>query len=64
MICIECEMKNKGMISGQAFTEYTCKICGHIDVHHNTAVPSYCLECSKKYNICEYCGKEIHGKKK
>ncbi|NPE32079.1 hypothetical protein HNV12_29790 [Methanococcoides sp. SA1] len=38
-------------ISGQAFTEYTCRFCGESDLWVNTAVLKLCIECSIKMVI-------------
>ena len=46
-------------VAGQAFTEYTCKLCGQKYVHHTTAVPQVCDNCSKKFHVCTDCGKSI-----
>lgn len=52
------------MLAGQGFTPFICSKCGKETYHPNTGTPKFCDECSKQYNICEYCGEEIHGKKK
>jgi len=43
--------------AGQAFTGYTCKICGYEGDHPNTAVPTICSECAKITGRCSNCGK-------
>lgn len=57
MECIKCMMDKS--VSGQAFTKFVCEKCGKEDWHHNTAVPRFCSECSRKYNICEKCGENL-----
>ena len=59
MICKECEHESRNMFCGQAFTDWKCIKCGKTFMHHNTATPKVCKECSEKYNLCENCGKEI-----
>lgn len=56
--CIECQEKGP-FVAGQAFTEYTCTICGKKKVWHNTAVPKVCDECAQKFGLCQTCGKKI-----
>lgn len=55
-ICKKCEFKEKGMLSGQGFRDFTCVLCGKTDTWCNTNVPRFCYECSKKLNICQRCG--------
>jgi hypothetical protein len=43
--------------TGQAFTRYTCKMCGKEDMHHNTGVPMLCANCADKNVLCAQCGK-------
>lgn len=59
MECIACQMANKGLIGGQAFTEFTCERCGQISYHHNTNIPKYCYTCSSSEYICNRCGKDL-----
>ena len=59
MECIACQMANKGLIGGQAFTKFTCEKCGQIAYHHNTNVPKYCYTCSSTEYICDRCGKDL-----
>ena len=54
MECKKCKM-DKGL-AGQGFTPFICEKCGKRTYHHNTNIPKFCDECSKKYNICEKCG--------
>lgn len=46
----------KTTIAGSAFTDYKCEICQNTYSHPNTAVPSYCINCSKDQDICKNCG--------
>lgn len=60
MICSKCKIEMQyGCACGQGFTEWKCEKCGKIYIHHNTNTPKVCENCSKKYNICEKCGKNI-----
>ena len=59
MECVNCLIENKGLIGGQAFTEFKCQKCGQLSYHHNTNVPKYCYNCSSTEYICERCGKDL-----
>ena len=59
MECVACQMANKGLIGGQAFTKFKCERCGQISYHHNTNVPKYCYTCSSSEYICARCGKDL-----
>ena len=63
-ICKECYWKQKGMLSGQGFTKYTCALCGNEYEWCNTDVPKICEECSKKMNICQRCLEPLDDKEK
>ena len=52
-------MKEKGMLAGQGFREFTCVLCGKHDVWSNTNVPKFCYSCSKKLNMCQRCGADL-----
>lgn len=39
--------QNRGGISGQAFTNYTCNFCGQEYSHPNTMTPIFCKDCTK-----------------
>lgn len=54
-ICKKCYWEQKGMLSGQGFTKFTCAICGKEYEYCNTNVPKICYDCSRKLNICERC---------
>ena len=54
-ICKKCEIAQRGMFSGQAFTDYECAICGKIYSHGNTDIPRICPSCSERMNICQKC---------
>ena len=43
--------------AGQAFTSWTCMICGSKGEHHNTATPTICYACSTATDRCSKCGK-------
>ena len=58
-VCKKCLFKGKGMIAGQAFTDFKCSLCGKIDTWHNTNVPKICDECSNKLNVCQRCGEQL-----
>ncbi len=44
-------------ITGQAFSAYTCQMCGKEDKHHNTGVPKLCDNCADKSILCAHCMK-------
>ena len=56
-ICKKCYWEEKGMLSGHGFTDFTCELCERQDTWHNTNTPRFCYECSKKFNMCQRCGK-------
>lgn len=56
-ICKKCYWEEKGMFSGQGFTDFTCALCGREDTWANTNTPKFCHECSKRLNLCQRCGK-------
>lgn len=58
-ICEKCYWEEKGMLSGQGFTEFTCAICDKKEMWHNTNVPKFCSECSEKLGICQRCGADL-----
>ena len=58
-ICRKCYFEEKGMMAGQAFTEFTCALCGKTDVWPNTNTPKFCHECSVKLNMCQRCGGDL-----
>ena len=62
-ICKKCKWEEKGMLSGQGFTDFTCQLCGKTDTWHNTNVPKFCHECSKKLDMCQRCGGSINEEK-
>ena len=55
--CIFCWYSES--LAGQAFTEYTCAVCGKEGRHPNTNVPKICIDCSKKHKLCVECGADI-----
>lgn len=44
-------------VAGEAFTKWTCKICGCSEMNPNTAVPALCIECADLTTRCAKCGK-------
>lgn len=36
----------KAGLAGQAFTDFTCKLCGETDTWANTATPKICYKCA------------------
>ena len=46
-------------IAGQAFWRFTCKKCKKKAMHPNTAVPTYCQDCARKFKMCRRCGKPL-----
>ena len=59
MECRQCKIEGKGLIGGQAFTQYECQKCGQLAYHHNTNVPKFCSSCSETELICQRCGKDL-----
>lgn len=62
-ICKKCERKEKGMFAGQGFRDFTCQLCGKTDTWHNTNVPKFCSECSRKLDMCQRCGGSLEEDK-
>ena len=60
-LCKKCLFEEKGMLAGQAFTEFTCALCDKHDVWGNTNVPKFCYSCSKKLNMCQRCGAPLEN---
>lgn len=47
-------------ISGQAFTDWKCDLCGEPQqMHHNTDTPRVCEVCAEAYGVCVSCGGDI-----
>lgn len=59
-ICKKCLFEEKGMLSGQGFTDFKCALCDRIDTWHNTNTPKFCHECSVKLNMCQRCGAPLN----
>ncbi len=55
--CEECS--KKGIIAGQAFTNFICGHCFYRALHENTATPKICIKCSRDTNRCQRCCKKI-----
>jgi DNA-directed RNA polymerase subunit RPC12/RpoP len=53
-----------GGLSGQAFTRYTCQVCGEDFAHPNTSVPRVCRGCAARLHICVECGADIDLKRR
>lgn len=53
--CKACYYLRQGRLAGQAFTDFTCKICQQVISHHNTAVPDYCDACCAEHGLCQTC---------
>jgi hypothetical protein len=47
-------------MAGQAFTDFSCKICDKAERHFNTNIPIICNECATKYNLCIQCGCDMN----
>ena len=62
-ICKKCYWEQKGMLSGQGFTDFICALCGKRDTWGNTDVPKFCHECSEKLNMCQRCGADLGNEK-
>ena len=58
-ICEKCYWEEKGMLSGQAFSAYTCALCDKTETWHNTNVPKFCSECSERLQMCQRCGGDL-----
>lgn len=58
-VCKKCYWEEKGMFSGQGFTDFTCQLCGKQDTWANTNTPKFCHECSKKLDMCQRCGGDL-----
>lgn len=58
-ICRRCYWEEKGYLSGQGFTDFTCELCGKQDTWANTNTPRFCHECSKSLDMCQRCGNTL-----
>jgi len=56
--CKVCYYVDDG-ISGQAFTDSICIVCGDIITNATTDTDKVCKKCSKEYNLCCHCGGNI-----
>ncbi len=45
-IAVGFDMRNRGGLAGQAFTEYTCLYCLSDKAHPNTNAPNLCPDCA------------------
>ncbi len=57
-LCLKCHYYGGGF-AGQAFTDWSCKLCGKLSSHPNTAVPKLCSECADAYDLCSSCCGDI-----
>jgi len=58
--CAACEYLKRYRLCGQAFTRWSCQLCGEEQpAHHNTGVPRVCLKCAATYGLCVDCGGDI-----
>ena len=48
-------------IAGQAFTDWSCQMCGKEDHWSNTDTPKLCTDCAKTDNLCAHCGGHINA---
>ena len=62
-VCKKCEEKEREMVSGQGFRDFTCQLCGRVDTWYNTNIPKFCHECSDKLNMCQRCGADLDEEK-
>jgi len=46
----------RNVMSGSAFTNFTCQNCDTVSSYPNTDVPRYCTKCSDEHNACVRCG--------
>lgn len=56
--CALCWYASGGM-SGQAFSDWTCRVCGDKYSHPNTATPRVCHQCAEKHKLCHECGADM-----
>lgn len=54
--CKLCRYLRGGRMSGQAFTDWKCRVCGKDATHPNTGTPAYCDSCCKTHGLCPTCG--------
>lgn len=54
----------RGGVAGQAFTRWTCILCGDERQHHNTMTPRVCEPCAKLAKVCVLCGGDVDLKAK
>ncbi len=59
-LCRYCFYVRRGDIAGQAFTNYTCQLCGTEERWANTNVPKVCKPCSFTKNVCVRCRGDIN----
>jgi hypothetical protein len=62
--CPRCWYLRGPSISGQAFTDYKCRLCEQTKSHENTSTPSYCPECCDKFALCGACGGTLDCKRR
>jgi hypothetical protein len=57
--CAHCYYMQGHRLAGQAFTEWTCRLCGQVDTCQNTAHPVVCETCADAYGLCVDCGADV-----
>ena len=58
--CLACFYSGPSL-SGQAFTEWNCRVClKDQSMWPNTNPPLSCEDCAKKFKICLICGADLH----
>ncbi len=62
--CRYCFHFRGGEMSGQAFTNWACGVCGKENMHPNTGTPKVCAKCSCAHELCVRCGGDIEGRYK
>jgi len=63
-LCKWCFYRRANTLAGQMFTEYTCWRCDRAHLHHNTAVPRLCADCTKETGLCNACCGDVNGKQR
>lgn len=63
--CRYCFYHTGGRLSGQAFTAWTCAVCGKEQPPWpNTGHPLVCTKCAKEHTLCVRCGGDFHMRTK
>ena len=61
-LCPACWYLSHDIISGQAFTDWTCKLCGTKETYSNTNTPQLCKVCAQRFGLCISCGGTLDNK--